>query len=81
MFLISRRYIISKKHLRPGGVGPLEWMRSVRAVRVTPEADYSAPSVNTMRRSAYRPPIAVLPFLLALSVSYIKQTCRRCGQL
>ena len=70
---------ISKKHLRPGGMAPSEWMRSVRAVRDTPVADYSAPGVNTTRRVAYRPPIAVSPFLLALSVSYFKQTVWRCG--
>jgi hypothetical protein len=58
-----------------------EWTRSVRAVRDTPVAEYSAPDVNTTRRVAYRPPIAVSPFLLALSVSYIKQTLWRCGQL
>jgi len=36
-------------------------------------ADYSAPGVDTTRRVAYRPPIAVSPFLLALSV-YTKYT-------
>jgi len=72
---------ISKKHFRPGGMAPSEWTRSVRAVRVTPVADYSAPSVNTTRRIAYRPPTAVSPFLLALSVSYIKQTLWHSGQL
>jgi len=54
---------ISKKHFRPGGMAPSEWTRSVRAVRDTPVADYSAPGVNTMRRVAHRPPIAVSPFL------------------
>jgi len=58
-----------------------EWMCSVRAIRDTPVADYSAPSVNTTSRAAYRPPIAVSPYLLALSVSYFKQTLWRCGQL
>jgi len=62
-------------------MAPSEWTRSVRAVRDTPVADYSAPGVNTTRRVAYRPPIAVSPFLLALSVSYFKQTLWRCGQL
>jgi hypothetical protein len=47
----------------------------------TPVADYSAPGVNAMRRVAYRPPIAVSPFLLALSVSYFKQTLWFWGQL
>jgi len=56
-------------------------MRSVRAVRDTPGADYSAPGISTMCRIAYRSPIAVSPFLLALSVSYFKQTLWRCGQL
>jgi hypothetical protein len=36
-----------------------EWTRSVRAVRDTRVADYSAPGVNTTRRVVYRPPIAV----------------------
>jgi len=72
---------ISKKHFRPRGMAPSEWMRSVRAVRDTPVADYSAPGVKTTRRVTYRPPIAVSPFLLALSVSYFKQTLWRCGQL
>jgi len=54
---------ISKKHFHPGGMAPSEWMRSVRAVRDTPVADYSAPGVNTTCRVAYRPPIAVSLFL------------------
>jgi len=70
---------ISKKHFRPGGMAASEWTRSVRAVRDTPVADYSSPGVNTTRRVAYRPPIAVSPFLLALSVSYCTQTLWRCG--
>jgi len=57
---LNRR--ISKKHFRPGGMAPSEWTRCVRAVRDTPVADYSAPGVNTMRRVAHRPSIAVLPF-------------------
>jgi len=72
---------ISKKHFRPGGMAPSEWTRSVRAVRDTPVADYSVPGVKTTRRVTYRPLIAVSPFLLALSVSYFKQTLWRCGQL
>jgi len=63
---------ISKKHFRPGGMAPSEWTRSVRAVRVTPVADYSAPGADTTRRVACHPPIAVSPFLLALSVSNCK---------
>jgi len=54
---------------------------SVRAVRDTPVADYSAPSVKTTGRVTYRPPNAVSPFLLALSVSYFEETLWRCGQL
>jgi len=73
--------LISKTHFRPGGMAPSEWTLSVRAVRDTPVADYSAPGVNTTRRVAYRPPIAVSQFLLALSVSYFKQTLWHCGQL
>jgi hypothetical protein len=55
---------ISKKHLCPGGLAAADWMRSVRAIRDTPVSDDSAPGVNTMRRVAYCPPIAVSPFLL-----------------
>ena len=62
-------------------MAPSEWKCSVRAVRDTPVADYSAPGLNTTSCVAYRPPIAVSPFLLALSVSYFKQTLWSCGQL
>jgi len=72
---------IGKKHLSPGRVAPPEWMRSIRGVRDTPVADYTMRGVNTTRRVAYRPPIAVSPCLPALSVSYFKQTVWRCGQL
>jgi len=58
-----------------------ERTRSVRAVRDTPVADYSAPGINTTRRVAYRPLIAASAFLLALPVSDVKQTLWRCGQL
>ena len=54
---------ISKKHLRPGGMAPSEWTRSVRAVRDTQVADYSVPGVNTMGRIAHRRPIAVSSLL------------------
>ena len=54
-------------------MAPSEWTHSVRAVRVTPEADYSPPGINTTRHVAYHPPIAVSPCLLALSV-YMKYT-------
>jgi hypothetical protein len=70
---------ISKKYFRPGGMAPSEWTRSVRAVRDTPVADYSAPGVNSTRRVPYRPLIAVSPFLLVLSVSYFKRSLWRCG--
>ena len=62
-------------------MAPSEWTRSVRAVRDTSVVDYSAPGVNTTRRVTYRPPMAISLFLLALPVSYIKQTLWRCGQL
>jgi len=73
---------ISKKHFRPGEMAASGWARSVRAVRDTPVADYSAPSVNTTRCVAYCPPIVVSPSLLTLlAVSYFRQTLWRCGQL
>jgi len=72
---------ISKKYFRPGGMAPSEWTRSVRAVRDTPVVEDSVPGVNTTHRVEYHPLIAVSPFLLALSVSYFKQTLCRCGQL
>jgi len=78
---IGLTFHISKKHFHQGGMASSEWTRSVRAVRHTPVADYSAPVVNTMRHVAYYPPIAVLTFLLALLVSYFKPTLWRCGQL
>ena len=62
-------------------MAPSEWTRSVRAVRDTPVADYSAPCINTTRRIAYRPTIALSPFLLALFVTYFTQTLWCCGQL
>ena len=70
----DRRFrYISKKHFCPGGMAPSEWTHSVRTVRDTPVVDYPARSVNTTRRMAYRPLIALSPFLLALSV-YTKYT-------
>jgi len=57
-----------------------EWTCSVRAIWNNPVADCSVPGINTMRRVAYRPPIAVSRFLPALSVCYFKQTPWRCGQ-
>jgi len=72
---------ISKRHFRPGGMAPSEWTCSVRAVRDTPVADYSAPSANRTRHAAYRPPIAVSSFRIALSVFYCKRSLWGCGQL
>jgi len=72
---------ISKKYFGGGGMAPSEWTSSVRAVRDTPVADYSAPGLNSMRRVAYPPPIAVSPCLLALWVFYSKRTLWCCGQL
>jgi len=71
---ISLMWHISKKHLRLGRMVASEWTHAVRAVRDTPVADHSAPGINSRCRVAYRPPIAVSPFLLALSVSSFKQT-------
>jgi hypothetical protein len=74
----ERTLNISKKHFRMGGMAAPEWTRSVQAVRDTPVADYSMPSVSTMRRVVYRTPIAVSPFFLVLSGPY---SLWRCGQL
>jgi len=63
MITISACIFISKKHYRPGGMAASERKCSVRAVRGTTVADSSAPGVNTAHRVAYRPPIAVSPFL------------------
>jgi len=54
---------IGKKHFRPGGMALSEWTRSVRDIRDTLVAEYSAPGLNTMRRVAHRHPIVVSPFL------------------
>jgi len=51
-----------------------EWTRSVRAFRHTRVADYPVCGPNSRRHVAYRPPIAVSPFLLAQSVSYCRWT-------
>ena len=71
---------ISKKHFHLGGMAASEWMHSVRAVRDTQEGDYSVHGINTTCRIAYRPPIAILPFLVTLSVSSVIQTLWHCGQ-
>jgi len=81
MQLSFTRSHISWKHFRRGRMAPSEWTCSDRAVSDTPVADYSVAAVNTTHQVAYCPPIAVLPFLLALSVSHVKQTLWRCGQL
>jgi len=73
--------LISKKKFRLGRMDPSEWTRSIRAVRDIPVAADSTPSVNSTRHVAYRPPIMVSPFLLALAVSYCQQTHWRWGQL
>jgi hypothetical protein len=68
---------MSKKYFHPGKMAQSECTRSVKAVKDTLVADYSAPSLNTTGLVAYRPPIAISPFLLALSVSYFKRTLWR----
>ena len=40
---LDSRKNISKEHFRPGGIAAWEWTRTVRAVRNTPVAGYSAP--------------------------------------
>jgi len=80
-YLIQRLAVSARKHFCLGGMAVSEWTCSIRAIRDTLVEDYSAPGVNTTRRIAYRPPIAVSLFLLALSVSYFKQTLWRWGRL
>jgi len=72
---------ISKKHFRQGGMAASVWMPSIRAISDTPVANYSVPGINCMCRIQYWPPVAVSPFLLALSVFNLKQTLWCCGQL
>jgi len=62
-------------------MAPSEWTRCIRAVRDTPVADHSAPSLNTPCRVAYHSPIAVSPVVPALSVFYFKRTLWRWVQL
>ena len=81
IWYVQPKYTISKKHFRPGGMAVSEWTRSVRAIRDTPVADYSAPGVNTTRHIACRSPIAVSQYLFALSVSDFKHTLWHFGQL
>jgi len=63
---------ISKKLFRSGAMALSEWTRSVGAVRDTPVADYTAPSIDTTRRVVYHPLIAVSLSLRVLSVSYFE---------
>lgn len=56
--------------------GQTGWVRVLTLCHTlmdTPVADFSAPRVNATRRVAYRPPIAISPFHLALSVFSCKQ--------
>jgi len=62
-------------------MAPSEWIRSIKTVRDTLVAEYSAPGINSTRRVPNRPLITVSPFLLVLSVSYLKRSLSRCGQL
>ena len=77
----EQQLFISKKIFRAGRMALSERTRSVRGVRDTPVADYSSPSINTMRRVVYLRPIAVSPSLRVLLVSYFKRSPWRCGQL
>jgi hypothetical protein len=61
-------------------MAPSEWTCSVRAVRDTPVADYSVPSINAVHHVVFRTPIAVSMFLPVLLVSYLKQSLWHCGQ-
>jgi len=70
-----------QKIFRSGRMALSECTCSVRAVRDTPVADYSMPSVNTTCRVVYRPPIADSLFLHVLSDSYFKRSFWHCGQL
>jgi hypothetical protein len=72
---------IGKEKFSLGRIALSGCMGSISAVWDTPVADYSAPKVNTMRQVAYRPPSAVSPFLLALSVFCFQQPLCCGGQL
>jgi hypothetical protein len=58
-----------------------EWTQSGRAVRDTQGVDDYTPGHITTWHDAYLPPIAVSPFLLALSVTNFERTLWWCGQL
>jgi len=72
---------ISKRILRLGGMAPSQRTRSIWVVRDIPVVACSAPGIDTTRHVAYRPPIAVSPFVLALSVSWFEPTLTHSGQL
>jgi hypothetical protein len=72
LLLLYPTSLHEQKTCPSGRNGWAEWMGWVRAVRGTPVADDSVPSINTTRRVAYCPLIAVSPFLLALSVFHFK---------
>jgi len=65
--------LMRKKHFRPCRMAPSEWTPSIRAIRDIPVAAYSVPGTNTTRCVACHPPIAVSPFLLALSVCLLNK--------
>jgi len=62
-------------------MAPSEWTRSIRAIRYILVGAYSTAVVNTTRRVAYRPHIAVAPYLVALSVSNLNEHSGVEGQL
>ena len=72
---------ISKFFFRPAELAQSQWTSSVRGVKDSQVAAYPSPSVNTTCRIADHPPIVASLFLLAVSVSYFKQTLWRCGKL
>jgi len=80
-FSVRVNFHISWKKFYLRGMDLSEWTESVRADRDIQMAAYSVPGVRAMRWVDYCPPIAVSPFLLALSVFYYKQTLWRGGQL
>jgi hypothetical protein len=72
---------ISKKYLRLGRMALSEGITSIRAIRDTSVADYSAPGINSTSYNPYHPLIAVAPFLLVLGVSYWKPSLLHYGKL
>ena len=61
-----------QKIVRSGGMPPLKWMHSVRAIRDTPVRDHSVPDINKMRPGVYCAPIAVSLFFRVQLVTYFK---------